>query len=73
MRRWNDEIKEEILTLKASSPSLAAALAASRSKAKAKPLIETQPTDSSSILKTLEIVVLATVMPLLANLQNLST
>ena len=73
MRRWNDEIKEEVSTLEALSPRLAAALSASRSKAKAKLLIKTQATESLSISKTLKIAVLAAVMPLLANLQNFST
>ncbi|KAI9767028.1 MAG: hypothetical protein M1840_005987 [Geoglossum simile] len=72
MRRWNDEIKEEVSTLEAPSPGLAAALSASRSKAKVKPLIEAQPAELLSISKTLEIAVLTAVMPLLANLQNLS-
>ena len=72
MRRWNNKIKENILTLEALLLGLTTALSASKSKAKTKPLIETQPTELMSILKTLEIAVLVAVIPLLTNLQNIS-
>ncbi|KAI9769493.1 MAG: hypothetical protein M1840_003970 [Geoglossum simile] len=69
MRRWNDEIKEEVSSIDAPSPGLAAALATTKAKPKAKAIAVPDSIEPSSMSKTLEMIAIAVVTPLLANIQ----
>ncbi|KAI9767611.1 MAG: hypothetical protein M1839_004468 [Geoglossum umbratile] len=69
MRRWNNEIKEEVSSINIPSPGLAAALATTKAKPKAKAIAVSDSIKPSSMSKTLEMIAIAVVMLLLTNIQ----
>ncbi|KAI9776891.1 MAG: hypothetical protein M1839_009339 [Geoglossum umbratile] len=69
MKKWNDEIKEKVSFIDAPLPGLAAALATTKAKPKAKVIIVLDSIELSSMSKTLEMIAIIIVIPLLANFQ----